>query len=288
MEKYEIISFKNDDVQIDVSVSPDQETVWLTLEQMSQLFNRDKSVINRHINAIYKNGELEKESTIAKNATMLNGRQYVLYLYNLDVIISVGYRVKSKNGIIFRKWANQVLKDYLLKGYCISNRAYITQENYMSLCNKVISLDDDVKRLKKEIANIKPNPQIFYKGQYFESLIFINDIINSIDNELTIIDPYFDAKALENFKINKNIKCILITSLKSKINDALLANFSKEYFPILKKINDDVHDRFIIVDNKTIFHIGTSLNYLGNKTFIINKIEDVPWSKEFIERIKDL
>ena len=111
--------------------------------------------------------------------------------YNLDVVISVGYRVKSQNGVIFRKWANNVLKEFLLKGYAISNRAVITQENYINLVNKVISLDDEVSKLKKDISNISPNSQIFYKGQYFESNLFIEDVVVEVNNELIIIDAYF-------------------------------------------------------------------------------------------------
>lgn len=290
MKKFELITFKNNNLQLDVNVSPNEETVWLSKEQIALLFDRDRTVISRHINNIYKEGELDEKSTCAKNAQVqIEGEREVTRkyeFYNLDVIISVGYRVKSKNGIIFRKWAINVLKEILIKGYCISDRAVISEENYLNLYNKVLSLDSEVSRLKKEIAYINPKSNIFYKGEYFESNIFVKNIVESVENELIIIDPYFNNKSLEIFKTKKNIKCILIKSSKSKIDNDTIEAFSKEYFPISFKINNDFHDRFLIVDSKTIFHIGTSLNYLGNKIFVITKIEDQSWCDNFIKGIK--
>ena len=291
MKKYEIITFKNNNVQLDVNVSPNEDTVWLTKDQMSALFDRDRTVITRHINKIYKEGELDEKSTCAKNAQVqIEGQRKVsriIDFYNLDMIISIGYRVKSQNGIIFRKWANNVLKEFLLKGYCVSDRAIVSKDNYFNLYNKVISLDTEVSKIKKQIANIKPDSQIFYKGEYFESNSFIKNIVNDANDELVVIDPYFEEKSLNNLKIKKNIKCLIITSSKNKLSNSIINCFSKEYFPILIKICDDFHDRFLIVDHETIYHIGTSLNYLGNKTFIINKINDAVWREDFLKRLKN-
>ena len=129
------------------------------------------------------------------------------------MIISIGYRVKSQNGIIFRKWANNVLKEFLLKGYCISNRALVSKDNYFNLYNKVISLDTQVSKIKKQIANIKPDSQIFYKVEYFESNLFVKNIVNDAKNELIVIDPYFEEKSLNNLKIKKNIKFLMIKAI---------------------------------------------------------------------------
>ena len=122
MEKYEVIKFKDNEFEMDVNVSPKEETVWLTQEQMSFLFGVDRSRITRHISNIYKDGELDMNSTCAVNAHMgkLGLQNYNVKLYNLDLIISVGYRVNSKRGILFRRWANSVLKQYLLNGYAIN------------------------------------------------------------------------------------------------------------------------------------------------------------------------
>ena len=140
---YEIIKFENGNVELEVNVSPEEETVWLSLNEMCLLFGRDKSVISRHIKKVFEENELEKTRVVAKNATTgPDGKTYQVDYYNLDVIISVGYRVKSKNGIIFRKWANSVLKEYLLKGYSLNKeRAIITKENYLGLLCRVDSME---------------------------------------------------------------------------------------------------------------------------------------------------
>ena len=141
---YEIVKFKNDGLELDVNVSAKDDTVWLTIEQIAQLFERDRSVISRHINNIYTEGELDKKTSVHfLHITNLNPKNGPPELYNLDVIISVGYRVKSKQGIVFRKWATNVLKEYLLKGYVINeNRVIVSNENYIQLRNEVVSIND--------------------------------------------------------------------------------------------------------------------------------------------------
>ncbi len=128
-QKYELIKFKDIGIELDVNVSPNEDTVWLSLDQISLLFGRDKSVISRHIKNIFSEKELEENQVVAKNATTASdGKMYTITYYNLDVIISVGYRVKSKRGIIFRQWANNVLKQYLIKGYVINDRCLLVNK----------------------------------------------------------------------------------------------------------------------------------------------------------------
>ena len=146
-KNYEIVKFNDEGLELDVNVSAKEETVWLTKEQMSILFDRDRSVISRHINNVFKDGELDKKRTCAFFAQVqIEGSREItrrVEYYNLDMIISVGYRVKSKRGIIFRKWATNVLKEYLLKGYVLNeNRVLASNENYIELRNEVISIND--------------------------------------------------------------------------------------------------------------------------------------------------
>ena len=149
MNEYEIIEFKNNEIELSVNVSPKEDTVWLTKEQMAILFGRDRSVISKHINNILKEGELDDSTCAFFAHVQKEGNREVkrnIEYYNLDMIISVGYRVKSKNGIIFRKWANNILKEYLLKGYVVNeNRTLVTNENYVNLINKVDSIDSRLK-----------------------------------------------------------------------------------------------------------------------------------------------
>ena len=145
MNHYKLIKFKDNEFELDVNVSPEEDTVWLTKDEIALLFERDRTVISKHINNIYKEGELDEKSTRAKNAHVPQSRNrlYESNYYNLDVIISVGYRVKSKRGIIFRKWANNVLKQYLLKDYAIDrNRVIVTQESSLDI--RLVNMKVDI------------------------------------------------------------------------------------------------------------------------------------------------
>ena len=143
-KSYELIKFEDGDFSLDVKVSPTEDTVWLSLDDMALLFDRDRSVIGKHIRKIYFQDELAESTTWAKNARHLpDGRIYQIDYYNLDMIIAVGYRVNSKRGTSFRRWANSILKQYLLNGYVINeNRVLASNENYIELRNEVVSIND--------------------------------------------------------------------------------------------------------------------------------------------------
>ncbi len=275
MNNYELIKFKDKDFELDVSVSPEEDTVWLTKEQISLLFDLDRTVISRHINNIYKDGELEKESTCAKNAHMVSNRLYYTDYYNLDVIISVGYRVKSKRGILFRKWATNVLKQYLLKGYVVdNNRVTISKENF-------VKLENDVQNIKKEIKNIKEKvfiepvkEKLFYNGEYFDAYEFICSLVESATKSILIIDPYLDVHGLKIFKkVPQGVLKTICISSKSKIKQEDVDLFKKQFGEINIKMNDSIHDRFLILDANVCYSLGTSLNYMGKRVFSILKVE---------------
>ncbi|OPZ02140.1 MAG: hypothetical protein BWZ11_01147 [Bacteroidetes bacterium ADurb.BinA395] len=182
----EIILYQSDNaVQLEVML--ENETVWLTLNQMSILFERDKSVISRHISNIFKEQELDASSTVAKNATVqIEGGKNVIRqieYYNLDVIISVGYRIKSKRGTQFRIWANKVLKDYLLKGYAVNQRI----EN---LERRVSATEDKIDFFVK--TALPPVQGIFYDGQIFDAYKFVADLVKSATKSIVLIDNYLD------------------------------------------------------------------------------------------------
>lgn len=155
-EKCEIVKFEQDDLILDVNVSPSEDTVWLTQDAMSLLFGRDQGVISRHINNIFNEGELDRDTSMQKmhkSPSSNNPNYRSPVYYNLDVVISVGYRVKSRNGIIFRRWANSVLKEYLLKGYVLNrDRTLITNDNYIELVHRVNSIDNRLLNSNQLIA----------------------------------------------------------------------------------------------------------------------------------------
>ena len=279
-DNYELVRFEQNGLTLDVNVSPLEETVWLSKEQIGQLFDRDRSVVSRHINNIYKEGELCKDSSCAKNAHEVNGQTHYTELFNLDVIISVGYRVKSRNGVVFRKWANNVLKQYLLKGYVINeNRTLITNENYINLINRVENINSRLSKIERK-DNIQ-NENIFFDGEYFDARSFLKQIFSQAKNKITLIDPYLDTKALDHLKVrNSGVEISLFTSSKAKLTEDDIDSFNLQYGGLQNHTIDNFHDRFIIINDSELYHLGTSLNYIANKTFAITKMEP-----DFIEVI---
>jgi len=273
MSNDQIVKFYQDNMEIDVNVSPKEKTVWLTKEQISILFERDRSVISKHIHNIYQEGELDKDTSCAKNAHKINGQIHYIEYYNLDVVISVGYRVKSKNGIIFRKWANQILNEYLIKGYVIdNNRTLVTNENYINLIRKVDSIDNRLNILER---NDKEKEKIFFDGSVFDAKVFISEIISKANKNIILIDNYADIKALDYLKYKEEgVSITLYHSSKAKISTYDIQNFNIQYGNLKSIVKENYHDRFIIIDELELFHLGASLNYAGNKTFAITKIDN--------------
>ena len=278
MNKYEIVKFNNDSVEVDVTVSPLEETVWLTQEQMALLFNVNVPAINKHIRNIIFENELEESSTISKmEIVRYEGNRRVkrnINIYNLDMIISVGYRVNSVEGIKFRKWANKVLKEYLLQGYVINEkRSLVTNENYVRLINKVESLDERVTNIEN---NYKPqefkNSQLFFDGQLYDAYTLIQSIFESADNEIIIIDNYVDRTILDRLAVKKsNVKVIICTSINTRLLGRDINTFNSQYGGLDVRYTTNVHDRYIILDQNKIYHLGHSIKDLGKKIFSISE-----------------
>ena len=279
MEKLnEIVIYQPDEI-VNLEVRVENESVWLTLNQIATLFDRDKSVISRHISNIYKEKELSKISTVAKNATvqMENSRSIVRQMdyYNLDVIISVGYRVKSQRGTQFRIWANQVLKEYLLKGYAINNRlTQLEQQMDKRLLEHERRISDNEKQIGFFIQTALPPVEgVFCDGQIFDAYVFASDLIKSAKEKLVLIDNYVDESVL--LLLSKRMKGVSATLFTKSISQTLQQDIDRcnlQYEPIVIKTMANVHDRFLIVDN-IVYHIGASLKDLGKKLFAFSKKE---------------
>jgi len=213
LEKAEIIIYKEEASQSDfqIEVRVEDETVWLTQAQMVELFNATKQNISLHINNIFKEGELDPASTVKEYLTVqFEGLRKVkrkIIFYNLDVIISVGYRVKSQRGTQFRIWANKVLKEYLLKGYVVNHRLAKIENDVYVLKGKVDAFDFQLK------TNLTPSEGIFYDGQIFDAYLFISNIIKSALRSIIIIDNYVDESVLTLLsKRNNNVEAIIFTA----------------------------------------------------------------------------
>lgn len=264
--KDEIVLYQPN-AEIKLEVRLEEETVWLNLNQLALLFNRDKSVISRHISSIYKEQELDKGATIAKNATVQNenGRSVIRQIeyYNLDVIISVGYRVKSKQGTLFRQWANKVLKDHLLKGYTFNQRMERLEQRVTETENKI---DFFVK------TALPPVEGIFYDGNVLESFGFVNNLIRSAKKRIVLIDNYVDETVLLRLaERSKGIKAIVFSRQLSPSFKLALQQHNQQYEKIEVKQFDKSHDRFLIID-ATVYHIGASIKDLGKKWFAFCKM----------------
>ena len=237
---------------------------------MSQLFDRDISVIGKHIRNIFKEGELVKESVWAKFAyTASDSKVYQIDYYNLDVIISVGYRVKSKRGTQFRQWASKVLKEYLLNGYSINRRLLDLEHTVAEHSQKI---DFFIR------TSLPPIEGIFYKGELFDAYKFVTDLIRSAKKSLLLIDNYVDESVL--LMLSKRNKGVEATIYTQKMNAQLQLDLDKhnsQYSPIQIHVYKECHDRFLIIDDMEVYHIGASLKDLGKKMFAFSKL-DIPTS----------
>lgn len=271
--EYELVKFEQNGLALNVNVSPLEETVWLTKDDMALLFGRDRTVISRHVSHIIKEEELDLNRVCAKNArTGPDGKKYIVDFYNLDVVISVGYRVKSKNGIVFRQWANNVLKQYLIKGYVINeNRTLVTNENYINLINKVENIDSRLSKIERN--DVAQNEKIFFNGECFDARSFLKQLFSQAKSKITLIDPYSDTKALDYLKArDSGVEISLFTSSNAKLTQDDIGSFNLQYGGLQVHIIDTFHDRFLIIDDTELYHLGTSLNHLANKTFAITKM----------------
>lgn len=270
--KNEIILYQTGELAEHIEVRLADETVWLTLNQIAQLFKRDKSVISRHLSKIYSDGELNQNATVAKNATVQieAGREVKreIEYYNLDAIISVGYRVNSKQGTQFRIWATNVLRDYLLKGYALNKRIDRIENNYERLSKEVkqISLQIQTQQL--------PTQGIFFNGQVFDAYVFVADLIKKAGNNIILIDNYIDETVLILLaKRDKNVTAIIYTKHISKQLQLDLQKHNSQYPEIKVVLFKDCHDRFLVLDQKELYHLGASLKDLGKKWFAFSKME---------------
>lgn len=267
MGKGEIVIYKapdSTDFQIEVRVEDD--TVWLTQAQMAELFLTTRNNITLHVGNVFKENELES-SSVCKDSllTALDGKKYKTKLYNLDVIISVGYRVKSLRGTQFRIWANRVLKDYLLKGYVLNQRVDKIERKL---------LEHDQKFELIIHSNLTPNEGIFFDGQIFDAWKFVSDIVKSAKESIVLIDNYVDETVLTLLsKHKKGVKTSIFTQKISKQLSLDIHKHNTQYESIEVKTFTKSHDRFLIIDHTTVYHIGASLKDLGKKWFAFSKID---------------
>jgi len=266
MSKAEVLIYQPDNETSRIDVKLEDETVWLTQAQMAELFQTTRNNITLHIGNVFKEKELEQASVCKDSLlTAEDGKKYKTKFYNLDVIISVGYRVKSQRGTQFRIWANQVLKDYLLKGYVLNQRVDRIE-------NKLLEHDQKFELLIN--THLPPKQGIFFNGQIFDAYLFVADIIKSAITSIVLIDNYVDESVLLMMsKRNSKVEATIYTANISAQLKLDLKKFNAQYPKVEVRIFTKSHDRFLIIDNTVVYHIGASLKDLGKKWFAFSKIE---------------
>ena len=264
----EIILYQPDD-EVRLEVRLEEDTVWLNRQQLSELFGRDIKTIGKHVNNALKE-ELATIPVVAKFATTASdGKTYQMEYYNLDMVLSVGYRVKSSRGVEFRRWANKVLKEYLLKGYSVHQRLNRLEQRMFHAEEKI---DFFVR------TSLPPVEGIFYEGQIFEAYKFATDLIRSARTSILLIDNYVDESVLLMLsKRNEGVRAGIYTQRISGQFRLDLERHNSQYPPVEVHVYKKSHDRFLIIDGTEVYHIGASLKDLGRKMFAFSKL-DIPAS----------
>ncbi|MGD9555123.1 MAG: RhuM family protein [Arcobacteraceae bacterium] len=266
------------DGELELKISMDNETVWLNQKQLGELFSVESHSVTYHIKNIYKQKELQKNPTTRKiRVVQKEGSRKVereVDHYNLDMIISIGYRVNSITATKFRQWATSILKNYIQNGYAI-NGEKITNERFVSLEKDVNLLKNKIDTISSKLEDncLKIKQGIFYNGQIYDAYSFVSDLLRNATNEIILIDSYIDDTVLTLFSKLPNIKVTMVTHTISKQLKLDFEKYSKQYNNLTIKTFKNSHDRFLIIDKKEVYHIGASLKDLGKKWFAFSKID---------------
>lgn len=271
----EIVIYQTNDKETQVEIQFEQDTFWLTQQQIADLFGTQRPAITKHIGNIFKSGELDEkvvcsilEHTTQHGAIKGKTQDVKVKHYNLDVVLSVGYRVNSIRATHFRIWANRVLKDYLLKGYAINNRMNRIEDKVDSLSNKINQIDLQIN------THLIPTQGVFFDGQIFDTYKLASKIIRSAKQSIVLIDNYINEDTLTHLsKKNTPVKVLLLTKTISRQLALDIKKANGQYGNFEIKAFAKSHDRFLIIDQSEIYHLGASLKDLGKKWFAFSKLD---------------
>ena len=269
--KNNIEIYQNGELEIKVSVH--KETIWLRQDEISNLFKKERTVVTKHINNILRDKEVDEKSNVQKMHFPNSDKP--VKVYSLDIILAVGYRTNSAIAINFRKWATNILRDFILNGYAI-NSEKITHQRFKELENDVGVLKNEVGNITNKLENkeLLPKQGVFYEGEIFNAYKFVSDLFRSAKKSIVIIDNYIDDTLL--IHLTKAKKSVKIKILTAKIPEKLkldIKKFEKHHSKIEVQVFKKSHDRFIILDDKIIYHFGASLKDLGNKLFAFSRLD---------------
>ena len=279
MEQKSEIVLHQPEGAVSLEVRLENETVWLTQQQISELFGTGRQAITKHLKNIFASNELDENSVCSiLELTAADGKNYKTKVYNLDAILSVGYRVNSKNATLFRRWANSVLKDYMLKGYSLNHRFERLEDK---IDTRFQRYDSEIQRLSNQVDffvrhSLPPIEGIFFAGQIFDAYKFVCDLVKSARKSIVLFDNYIDESVLTLFgKRGKSVSVVIYTDKIIPQLELDIKRFNAQYSPVKVKLYTKAHDRFLIIDGE-IYHIGASLKDLGKKLFAFSKISAIP------------
>ena len=280
----EIVLYQPDEnVSLEVKLMSD--TVWLSIDQMAQLFGRDRSVIGKHVRSVFSEGELTKESVWANFAyTAADGKTYMVDFYNLDMIISVGYRVKSKQGVVFRQWANGVLKEYLLRGYAV-NQQFVAMQRQVDMRldeqqGRIMKIENRLQLQQQQIdffirTNQPPIEGVFFEGQIFDAYRFVEELIKSARHGIVLVDNYIDASVIDVLGHRKaGVKAEIYTETVSVAISHAATLYNTQHPDMKVEVRacaSRFHDRFLIIDDD-VYHLGASVKDLGKRLFAFSRL----------------
>ena len=277
-QKSEIVLYQPEG-SVSLEVRLENETVWLTQQQISELFGTGRQAITKHLKNIFASNELDENSVCSiLELTAADGKNYKTKVYNLDAILSVGYRVNSKKATLFRRWANSVLKDYMLKGYSLNHRFERLEDK---IDTRFQRYDSEIQRLSNQVDffvrhSLPPIEGIFFAGQIFDAYKFVCDLVKSARKSIVLFDNYIDESVLTLFgKREKSVSVVIYTDKITPQLELDIKRFNAQYSPVKVKLYTKAHDRFLIIDGE-IYHIGASLKDLGKKLFAFSKISAIP------------
>lgn len=274
-----VVVYRTEDDTLQLNVQVANETVWLTQQQMAYLFDTTKQNVSLHVNNIFREGELIKKSVVKDSlTTAADGKNYWTSFYNLDVIISVGYRVKSKRGTQFRQWANRILKEYLLNGYAVNQRLIAMEER---IDRRLAQHDNILQKHQEKIdffvqANLPPVEKVFFDGDFFEARVLLEKLVKTAQHRIIVVDAYIDAATFEILDVRGKGVCAEIYSGKDFSSLRDMHNASEKKNPINTYIwTKPSHDRWLIIDD-FLYHCGHSLKDMGRKLSAITLMGTSP------------
>ncbi|MCQ2276518.1 MAG: virulence RhuM family protein [Bacteroidales bacterium] len=279
----EIKLYQSEDALVKLEVRIEKDTIWLTQKQIGILFGVQKAAISKHLKNIFESGELNPQSVVSKmETTAADGKTYEVRYYNLDAILSIGYRVNSVNATRFRIWANQILKEYILRGAAVNQRIELIEHRMSQAEQGLLSVNQKVDKMLQQ--TLPPTHGIFFDGQIFDAYQFVSDLIRSAKRSIVLFDNYADDSVLT--QLAKRTEGVAATVCASRISEGLRLDVKRhnaQYAPIGLREVPAVHDRFLLIDDTILYTFGASFKDLGKKMFCFNKME----SEDVIEAVRN-